>query len=222
MYSRNYIPTTYAGLLSWLRNFLDQLVPKLERLGIPTTEFESLRLLISNYNLACEKANSTAATKTDRVRRAELAELVTKAARNFVNVFLRYNKELTNDDRTDLGLPIPSTKPTPIPPPANSPSITSFDKSENMRIRGHYKDSKSQKSRAKPYGVHGLSIRWVIQQEPPVDISQFTNVSFSTKTPFTLRFAVHERGKTLWLRICWENTKGEGGPWSDLYSVVIP
>jgi hypothetical protein len=30
------------------------------------------------------------------------------------------------------------------------------------------------------------------------------------------------RGKTVWFRLRWENNRGQKGPWSELYSAIIP
>jgi hypothetical protein len=106
------------------------------------------------------------------------------------------------------------------------PAITTrpdFDVDSSMirRLKVVYRDQ-GAKSRAKPHGVHGVEIRWMILDAPPQDISELTNSSFSTRPPFTLEFTEHERGKTVWFCLRWESTTGEKGPWSEIVSAIIP
>ena len=45
---------------------------------------------------------------------------------------------------------------------------------------------------------------------------------FDTASPFTLNFQGHERGKTVYFCLRWENTVGEKGPWGEIYSAIVP
>jgi hypothetical protein len=90
------------------------------------------------------------------------------------------------------------------------------------RLTIHFYDQGSVKSKAKPAGQHGAEIRWAILDTPPVDVKELIHSSFDTRTPFTLEFEGHECGKTVYFCLCWENTRGEKGPWSKIVSAVIP
>jgi hypothetical protein len=79
-----------------------------------------------------------------------------------------------------------------------------------------------KKSKAKPAGQHGAEIRWAISDTPVVDVAALARSSFDTRTPFTLEFQGHERGQTVYFCLCWENTRGEKGPWSEIQSAIIP
>jgi hypothetical protein len=141
--------------------------------------------------------------------------------RNFVNANLRYNEYVTDEDRILLGLHVPDTTPTPVPVPSTQPVVKKIDSSIIMRLMLYYLDSMSA-SRAKPYGMHGVEIRWAILDMPPVTTADLINSEFSTRSPHTFIFEENQRGKTVWFRLRWENTRGEKGPWSELYSAIIP
>jgi hypothetical protein len=57
---------------------------------------------------------------------------------------------------------------------------------------------------------------------PPESINDLANSSFDTRSPFTLTFDETQRGLTVYFCLCWENTRGEKGPWGEIMSAVIP
>ncbi|MDR1602988.1 MAG: hypothetical protein LBS42_11255 [Tannerella sp.] len=221
MSSKDYLPKAYVALLNWLLNFVSYVAQNIQRFGIPTSKFETLQKEIGDFQSAQTKAEHPNAGKADRLEREELAKAVSKALRYFVNVNLRYNENVTDQDRVNMGLTVPDTTPTTPPAPSTQPVVTETDSSIIMRITLHYKDSKSA-SKAKPYGIHGVEIRWAILDGPPVTTADLMNSEFSTRSFHTFVFEENQRGKTVWFRLRWENTRGEKGPWSELYSAIIP
>jgi hypothetical protein len=49
-----------------------------------------------------------------------------------------------------------------------------------------------------------------------------TRSVLATRTPHILEFTEEERGKTVYVAICWQNEKGEKGPWSEMESAIVP
>jgi hypothetical protein len=141
--------------------------------------------------------------------------------REFVNAFLRFNENVTDEDRVNLGITVPDTTPTSPHDPETMPVVTRIDSSIIMRIILHDKDSMSGR-RAKPYGIHGVEIRWAILDAPPVTTADLIHSEFSTRTPHTFICEENQRGKTVWFCLRWENSRGQKGPWSELYSAIIP
>jgi hypothetical protein len=78
------------------------------------------------------------------------------------------------------------------------------------------------KSNAKPYGVNGAVIVYAVLDAPPADVSALTRSVLATRTPHILEFTEEERGKTVYVAICWQNEKGEKGPWSEIESAIVP
>jgi hypothetical protein len=90
-----------------------------------------------------------------------------------------------------------------------------------MRLKLYCKDS-HQTSRAKPFGVRGVEIVRSILAAPPSTTGELIHSEFSTRSPYTFIFDENQHGKTVWFRLRRENTRGEKGPWSELYSAIIP
>ncbi|MDR0603626.1 MAG: hypothetical protein LBG80_04905 [Bacteroidales bacterium] len=151
-----------------------------------------------------------------------------EAEKDFIKVYrllytgyLKKNPLVTDEDLVSMGLPKhPSGTKTPPTPPTTVPEAT-VDTSIPATVNINYRD-KNEKGIGKPTGVHGVEIRWAILNTHPSDWDELTNSSFDTKTPATLVFKGEQRGKTLYFALRWENNVGQKGPWSDIYSAIIP
>jgi hypothetical protein len=208
-------------LLVWLENFMTYLNENLSRFDIPPDKVVPLQNLMKLFQTAQIKAELPNAGSADRLNRKEKAEAVSKAVRNFVNANLRYNEAVTDEDRVNLGLNVPDPEPTPLPDPKTMPTVYRIDSSVIMRISLYFKDTNSE-SRAKPDGIQGAEIVYAILDAPPVTTEDLIHSDFSTRSPRTFVFDENQRGKTVWYRLRWENRRGRKGPWSELYSAVIP
>jgi hypothetical protein len=220
MATHDFLPRAFGALVFWIGNFMTYLKANMARFGISDEETTDLATATNNFITANAKADAPNAGKADRFDRAEKAKTASKVIRDFVNTFLRFNRAVTDDDRVQLGLNVPDPKPTPAPVPSSYPDIDP-DTSIILRITIHYHDAGST-SRAKPAGVHGAEIRWAILDKPPVETDDLIHSTFSTHTPRTFEFKESERGKTVYFRLCWENTRGQKGPWSEIVSSIVP
>jgi hypothetical protein len=57
---------------------------------------------------------------------------------------------------------------------------------------------------------------------PPADISALSRSVLATRTPHILEFTEEERAKTVYIAVCWQNEKGERGPFSEIESAIVP
>jgi hypothetical protein len=135
--------------------------------------------------------------------------------------YLKGNPLVTDTDLVEMGLPKRhSGGKTPPTPPTTVVECT-VDTSIPATILVSFRD-KNEIGRAKPKGVHGVELRWIILDSPPRDWSQLTNSMFDTKAPMRLVFSGEQRGKIVYFALRWENNVGEKGPWSEIYTAVIP
>ncbi|MDR0751261.1 MAG: hypothetical protein LBF12_01545, partial [Christensenellaceae bacterium] len=68
----------------------------------------------------------------------------------------------------------------------------------------------------------GAVIAYAVLDAPPADVSALIRSVLATRTPHILEFTEEERGKTVYVAICWQNEKGERGPWSEIESAIVP
>ncbi|MDR1493008.1 MAG: hypothetical protein LBT05_09845 [Planctomycetaceae bacterium] len=63
---------------------------------------------------------------------------------------------------------------------------------------------------------------FAVLDEPPKSVHELTRSVLATRTPHVFEFTDEERGKTVYFAICWQNEKGERGPFSEIASAIIP
>lgn len=219
MYKPDYLPRKDGLFAEWIKVFLKYLLPSLERFGFPQQLYQQLSDMRDAFAAALSVAETPATRTTLTVHAKNNARrILEKKVRRAVKAYLNFNDALTNVDREGLGLRIYKTTRTPAPVATTYPHFH-VDSSILCRLTVHYSN---QGSKAKPQGQHGVEIRWVISDTPVTNIPELLHSSFSTRSPFTLVFEGHDRGKTVYFCLCWENTRGEKGPWSQIESAIIP
>ena len=158
--------------------------------------------------------------KTDALAAAE--KVFVPSYRQLYTGMLKGNPLVTDVDLDAMGLPKHSSGGnTPAPVAGTYPDFD-VDSGTIRRLTIHFYDQGSKKSKAKPKGQHGSEIKWGILPAPPASVTDLTNSSFDTHTPFTLEFDESQRGSTVYFCLRWENTRGEKGPWSEIVSAIIP
>ncbi|MDR2763883.1 MAG: hypothetical protein LBB90_02510 [Tannerella sp.] len=218
----HYLPQPYGELLTWLINFITYLEDSsvVSRLGLDTARIAALRSEIDAYHNACTLADSPNAGKADRLDRREKAKDIDSSVRHYVNVALRYNENLTDEDRVRLGLTVPDTDPTPEVDPNEFPEIET-DTSVLRRVGCRFLNREHHV--AKPLHVHGTELRsgFVPEGEKP-SLTHLPNSSFSTRSSMTLEFTDEDRGRQLGLCARYENNVGKKGPFGPIVTVFIP
>jgi uncharacterized protein YnzC (UPF0291/DUF896 family) len=222
MKSNDFIPTIESQFYTWQGTLLNYMSAHAGLWGITEADWARLSALQSDY-LAKYAIAENPATRTsaailakNKARNAYIKEI-----RLLVKSHITYNLVVTDEDRKDMGLPIHKTTRTPAQVALTYPEFH-IDSGTIRRLIIHFYDQGQKKTKAKPPGQHGAEIRWAISDVPVIDVSELLHSSFDTHTPFTLEFQGHECGKTVYFCLCWENTRGQKGPWSKIISAVIP
>lgn len=139
--------------------------------------------------------------------------------RTFIQGYLMHNPLVTDADRLKMELPIYDRKPTPAPVPETRPEIE-VDFAQIARHVLHVRDSKSKGSGRPPH-VIGFEIWRRIGGDTEPVTREMHLVEQAVHSPHTLEYEFEERGKRIWYRTRWVNTRGEKGPWSEIVSAII-
>jgi hypothetical protein len=222
MKQHDFVPRPTFKFLTWVNGLLENLAPLLERVGFPVETYQALVTLRDDFAVKLQ-LTETPATRTQVAvqSKQDARKILEKAVRKAVRQYLAPNPAVSDSDRERLGLPIYKTTRTPAPVATTYPHFY-IDSHTIRRLIVHFYDQWSKKMKGKPEGQHGAEIRWVISGEPVVKVKDLIHSSFDTRSPFTIEFEGHERGQTVYFCLCWENTRGEKGPWSEIQSAVIP
>jgi len=76
--------------------------------------------------------------------------------------------------------------------------------------------------RAKPEGYDGAVLVWDVLDAPPERPSDLAEHIMASRTPHIIEFDETERGKTVYVALCWQNERGIRGAWSEAQSAVVP
>jgi len=76
--------------------------------------------------------------------------------------------------------------------------------------------------KAKPRGYAGAVIIWGVLDGQPADNEQLPRHTMAPRTPHILHFKNTERGKTVWVTLAWQNTRGITGEWPAYQSAIVP
>ncbi len=221
----DWIKKTYEGLYDQCTQTITYLDGKFSDFGIDGKTAEWVN---NTFKPASDAYASAFNAWKDESQRTPAKIAIIQTARTVLEplyrelyAFLKGNPVITNADLLAMALPKrPAGTRTPMPAPTTFP-VPSIDISIIRQLTLHFVDSASGK-KGKPHGIAGAVIRWAMLEQPPTSVEMLNNTALDTKTPFVLAFTESERHKTVYFCLCWQNTRGEMGAWSEIVSAVIP
>jgi hypothetical protein len=141
------------------------------------------------------------------------------AMRDFANSAVRFNKRMRDDDKLFLGIR-PADTPTSHGAPTSQPdtdvlnSINHFE--HKVRTLNHVTSDTS-----KPADAYGVRYSWQIGGERPATGAALPKTKFSRKTTLVIAHTEADKAQTAYYATCYENGKGEQGPWSAIAEAVV-
>jgi hypothetical protein len=165
------------------------------------------------------KRTSVVIARFNRLRKKFEANI-----RELVHILKSYPAELIpDDDLVEMGIPprFDGTREQ-APVETEAPGVT-LSIAFPSTVTAKFFNVLTGK-RGKPAGQHGVEARWVIFDTPRefVHYDDMPHSLFDTRSPFVLALDDHNRGKYLYIAFRWENTRGEKGPFSQIYGIMIP
>jgi hypothetical protein len=220
---RDYIPdsddefNTYAGT-----KFVPYAVANATALGLPPGDITSLQAKMTAWNDAFTayenaKAAYAAALEAKDAARSDLEGDMRMAAGK-----VQANPAVTAAQKEGLGVTVRKTTRTATPVPSSVPSMQRIDTSTRSILRLFIVDAASPDSRAKPPGVQSCEIREQIGGTPPTSAESMPFLALETRMPYRADYESGDVGKTVYFALRWINTRGEPGPWSQVYTAVVP
>jgi hypothetical protein len=223
--NRDYIPSNDAEFNVWFKNLVQYVNQKTtggtpEWTHIPPAE---VTLLVNAY---ADWYNAYAPTlkphlPAETLVKDEARKTAAAVIRPFVGQWLMW-KQVSDAEREEMGIHNPKPRRPHIPAPTTVPELEPRA-GLPRQIVVPYRD-KGSEHRGKPADVHGVEVRWALLDKPPLDIDgELVNSSFDTKSPLTLEFQEHERGKRIYMVGRWEiGREGVKGNFGDIVTAIIP
>ncbi|MDR0982908.1 MAG: hypothetical protein LBM07_06710 [Culturomica sp.] len=218
----DFIPRPDAQFNIWQGVWFNSIEKNAETWGIPSdvvlTTSELKTKWETTYSVVENPVTKTSITvQSKNVARKEYE----KQVRMVVKYYISYNLKVSDEDKMAMGLPLHKTTRTSVPVPDTVPDVTEIDRNKIRCLTISFRDSGSD-HRAKPAGVQGAVVKWIVSDTPPSGIDVFTHSALDTKSPITLEFTEQERSKLVYFALAWQNTKGEMGQFGEIQSSVVP
>jgi hypothetical protein len=165
---------------------------------------------------AYEADNSTA----KRIAKDEAKEEAVDAMRDFANSSVRFNKNMDDAAKLDMGIHPKDTTQTAHGTPASQPDTvvenTVNHYEHRLRALNHTTGSTS-----KPADAYGVRYAWQVGGDRPASGDDLPKSKFSRKTTLIIAHTEADKAKTAYYATCYENGKGDMGKWSPIEEAVI-
>jgi hypothetical protein len=218
----DYMPSGGRKFLEWAKRHLGTLDKIRERIGFPKDKYDEAVAKLKDFEEKLDRAEHPETRSPYNVAKKDTAmKSQKKLMRKNAQMYLFGNENVTPEDRVALGLTTLSETITRAPIEWIAPSvITEVMMARILLI--HFFAFGTKKGARKPKMQHGAEICFWVGSEPVRDLKLLYRSAFSTRTPFQMEFTDEERGKIFSFAIRWENTRGEKGHWSEIYTVMVP
>jgi hypothetical protein len=213
----SYIPNADADFSAWLSNFNSVAAANSVALGITAPQLTAIaaadNAFQDAYTTAVEPTTRTSATIAAKDTARVTAEQVVRPIATTVSA----NPAVSAELKTSLGVTVRKVSPSPTPVPVTQP-VLSFVSLVNGVATFTARDQTTPDSKAKPYGVIAMELRYQFGVAAGVDPESAPNVTLVTKVPNSVSTA-GQAGKVLTLFGRWVTRGGIGGqsskgPWS--------
>lgn len=223
--STPYIPPSDAGFSGWLLNFSTLISATPTAYGLTVANATT----IGAQNTAYQQAYLTAIDPSTRTPAAVANKDAIKAlALATVRPFamqINASAGISDLQRSELGLTIRKTVPTPVPSPTATPGLALINLVPGI-VNVRTFDTAAPTSKAKPYGSSAVEIFASVGTVFATDPSQASYHNGYSKSPVALQFGPGDVGKKLSIFARYA-TKGSyagaslKGPWSAPLNVTI-
>ena len=144
-----------------------------------------------------------------------------KVLSRFIKVWFRgFPDIVTEAHLKNMGIPPIDSTHTPIGRPATRPVFRIVVK--NTRLLSIPFQDEEGESKGIPYGMSGAVIARGILDAPPVEADGLPHTELATASPHPLRFKEEDRGKTVYIAMCWQNESGVRGDFTEIQSAIVP
>jgi hypothetical protein len=216
----DYIPRPDIDFQDWAHNFYTYALAHYASWQVGESPQVSIAAPLADFTAAFAAYQSPNHGRDDMLAKQATREALEHVCRQYYSAWISNNPHVSEVDRNELRVPIKSGARTPSTSPTTRPVLEKLV-SELRQVTIHFHDEGSAK-KAKPKGVHECEISWGLLEAPPTDEASLPHSSLDTRTPFTLTFHENQRGQKLYFCLRWIGPTGLKGPWSEIYSAIVP
>jgi hypothetical protein len=223
----DYLPKTEKDLRDWALSFSGLITANPSTYGLMASDAAAIANVVNAFDAALTRATDRNTKTQGAVAAKDSAKAAMVAVLRRYAQVIKMNAGVTNEEKTDLGLTIDDTQPSPIPAPSTQP-ICSIIGATPMQHTLRFADAATPTKRAKPEGVLGLELYYYIGDNPPVspDAPQPAGgttkfYGLATRPLLAVNLNPADKGKTATYYCRWITRTGLVGPWSTPVSMTV-
>ncbi|MDR0636901.1 MAG: hypothetical protein LBF87_07465 [Treponema sp.] len=221
MKSQDWVPKreqSFVDLcLKWVMVLADAI--KIAAFGWDQTEVTATLDKVNGF-LTARNAYEADNSTTKRLAKDEAKKEAINAIRNFANSSIRFNKKMDDTDKLFLGIYPKDATPTRHNPPTSQP-ITVVENSVNHFEHKVKAVSHANGDTTKPEDAYGVRYAWQVGGVKPASGADLSKVKFSRKPTLVVTHTEADKGQAAYYASCYENSRGEAGPWSPVEEAFI-
>lgn len=194
-----------------------------EKWGVPRSVTTDFTTVMADYNSNYQVANnrSTQSPGATAARNASWSPVKVQLTEIYNNYFLN-NPAISVSDKEILGINIINQGgKAPFPAPTSTPNVTLSSEQISI-LYVVFSDSATPNSHAKPEGVAFCEICYKIDGVAPVTPEECPLNKYISRSHEPLVFEPSQRGKVVYLYARWVNRNSKTGPWSGVFTSIIP
>jgi hypothetical protein len=215
----DYIPRSVLKFIVWGELLFAYILERYKEWDAP----DPTKYLKPSFDLLKEKqrlASGVNAGRIDIVKQNDALKAAQKAFRTYIQGFIAKNPNVSHANRRAMGLPERDAVPTVHPRPTAVPDVAVETTAYHYQHRVRATNAETGKT-VKPEGVHGVRYAWQAGGERPATGAAMVNGKFTRRTEYVVIHNDADRGKLAYYAACYENSRGEAGPWSAIEEAYI-
>lgn len=216
------IPTSPTPCYDFQKNVISLCILRAMIWSIIPEKISNITVLSTDYELKYSVANNRSTQSPAATAAREAAWIPLKEALiDLFNHNLLNNDAISTEDKEALHIHLTGGGGGNVTPAPTTTPIISLTAEEISVLHVVYADSASPASHSKPGNVAFCEVVCKISELPasPTECTDRYNISRSHES---IVFTPEQRGKTLYGFARWVNRNGKLGPWSGLFSAIIP
>jgi len=220
----DYIPHEQAVFFNWQDNYVNVVVAESVGWGVPPADLTALQGFQTTY----VNAYQTGSKEQKLTRTAGQSQAFRTAEKNYIDAIRNFNSQwisnnplVTDAKKVDLGVTVPDTEPTRIDAAGFAPQLV-VDKISGGMHTLRFSNPEDPDSKKMPYGQKIILRTAVgIADIPESEIPWSQTRIVVTRFLHDMSLNPSDKGKTAYYNACYESTRGECGPWSDVIDAIV-
>lgn len=217
------VPKLDAPLAQWSTTFQGLASSDPGAFSLSVLEMAQYTMLHDAYIAAYNAAKAPGSKSKALVVGKDGAKKSLLAAARELYGQIQASKNVTNENKTRIGVVIRDAQPTPVPPPAQAP-LMSVLSVFGRTVRYRLADATAPASRRKPLKAEGAIIMSFVGATPPPPRDAGWKVEGQTgRTTFIVHFPdTVAPGQACWVTAMWYNRRGKYSPASAPVQTYLP